>query len=108
MRSSLLGGVAVAALAFAGLAGSAEAADLAPPYKAPPAASNGFYFWGDGSWQEVNLPNVGLGFRNVVNVAGLPDAGPVLTHPVQVDGFGARAGFGYILSDPVWGSNTRL
>jgi hypothetical protein len=83
---------------------------VAPPYKAPSAivASNGFYFWGDGSWQEVNLPNVALGFRNVIPAGGLTDGGPVLSHPVQVDGFGVRAGFGYILPDPVWGSNTRI
>jgi hypothetical protein len=107
MRSALWGGVAVAAFAFAG---SAAAADLTPVYKAPPAAvaANGSYFWGDGSWQEVNLPNVGLGFRNVQAVAGLPDAGPLLSHPVQVDGFGVRTGFGYILPNPVWGSNTRV
>jgi hypothetical protein len=109
MRSLRLGGVAVAAFAFAGFGGSAEAADQAPSYKAPPAvASNGFYFWGDGSWQEVNLPNVGLGFRNVAAAVGLPDGGPLFSQPVRVDGYGVRAGFGYILSDPVWGSNTRI
>src|SRR5947208_12624547 len=82
MKTLFLGSVAALALAAMSPAGAADVR-LAPVYKAPPpaaVAANGFYFWADGSWQQVNLPNVGLSFHAVGPFApapAFPDRGPV-------------------------------
>jgi hypothetical protein len=102
-------------LAAVTVVGPATAADMATPvYKAPPPAvvSGGWYFSADGSWQDVRLPDVALGYRNVPAVGPTTDLGPLDSVRAHVDGFGVRGALGYILPRnsyaSAWGSNLRF
>jgi hypothetical protein len=109
-KNFIVGSVLIALVA----ANPARAFDLpAIGYRASPAtvSPSGFYIWADGSWQSVNLPAVGLGFRGV-NSAAPNDLGPVQPIGTRADGFGIRAAVGYFLPQGSyangWGSNARF
>jgi hypothetical protein len=101
-------------LAAVAIVAPATAADMTPVYKAPPPAvvSGGWYFSADGSWQDVRLPDVALGYRNVSAVGPTTDLGPLDSLRARVDGFGVRGALGYILPQnsyaSAWGSNLRI
>jgi hypothetical protein len=74
-----------------------------PVYKAPPtAATHGVYLWVDGSWEQVNLPDVALGLRNV-GLSAPQDNGAQHSLRQRLNGGGVRGGVGYNLP----GSNLR-
>jgi hypothetical protein len=102
-------------IVFSTVAGAAGAADMsAPAYKAPPptvVSGNGFYLSVDGAWRRVNLPNYGLGYRQLT--AGLTDAGAFDSSLRQrFDGYLVRGAVGYFLpgglSNTFFGADTRL
>lgn len=96
MKRLLFVGVALAAVYAVD---PANAADLptAPVYKSPAAMpiAGGFYGWVDGSWQQINLPSVGLGQQYLIT-ATRTDNGPVDVLRPQLDGAGIRGGLGYM------------
>jgi hypothetical protein len=74
-----------------------------PVYKAAPAAvaTQGAYAWIDGSWKQVNLPDVALGLRNVA--LGAPqDNGAQHSLRQRLNGGGVRGGIGYNLPGTYW------
>lgn len=109
MKKLLLG------MVFSALASAANAADVpVPVYKAAPApvvSASGWYASVDGAWQSLNLPDYGLGFRQV-NVAPFTDAGPFQTFRPRVDGSQIRGAVGYVLpsasSHTLFGADTRV
>jgi hypothetical protein len=94
-----------------GALGAANAADL-PVLKAPvPVVSaSGFYFWADGAYERVNLPNVSLGLKNTS--ATFTDAGFANSVSPSLNGWGVRGAVGYVFRNgslnPMFGSNVRF
>ena len=109
MKKLLLG------MVFSALASAAVAADVSVPvYKAPPAtfvSASGWYLSVDGAWRRVNLPDYGLGSRQVVFPFPSTDGGPMQSFRQQrFDGSLVRGAVGYFLpsSNTVFGANTRV
>jgi len=92
---------AIASLMVA-MAGQALSADM--PLKAPPVVTQtgDFYAWVGGSWQEMNLPEYGLGRRNLNPAFG--DAGVGQQFTPRLDGGGGAAAIGYAVPYGVFGS----
>jgi hypothetical protein len=107
MKKLLLGSVALVALAVLTAGAPAIAADMpmtAPVYKAPPPAVSvgGVYAWVDGFWDQVNLPNVGLGLKNVSLAPGFADNGVLHSLRQHLHGGGVRGGVGYNMPGTNW------
>lgn len=109
--------ILVASVAFAVLTiGPALAADLAPdmPIKAPRgaavASSNGFYLWADGSWQDIHLPAMSIGY--ISGPFGNPVNGQTDVVGARASGYGITGGTGYMFEhgtfSPLFGSNVRV
>jgi hypothetical protein len=100
-------------LVFSAFASAAIAADdpVQQDLPATVVAANGWYLSVDGSWQNVNLPGYGLGFRQVAS-GPFTDAGPFQTFSPHIDGFVARGTVGYFLpsetSNTLFGADTRV
>src|SRR6266487_4326697 len=109
MKRLLLGTV-ISALASAAIAADFPVA----VYKAPPAtvvSASGWYLSVDGAGQRVNLPDYGLGFRQIAPVGGpFTDAGPFQTFSQRFDGSQVRGAAGYSLppafSNTLFGANS--
>jgi hypothetical protein len=99
MRKLVVIGAALAALYGA----PALAADMLVKAPAAPVAQPGsFYAWADGSWQDINLPEYGLGRRNLDPASG--DLGVAQTFKPRVDGAGGAAAIGYVVPYGIFGS----
>jgi hypothetical protein len=106
-----------AVLILFGACNGASAADVTLPVKAPPRAAvgqyGGWYVWLDGSYQDIRLPSVGLGFK--VSNDGVPsfsDLGPRHQLDPEATGVGVRGAVGYVFPHGTmpafFGSNARL
>jgi hypothetical protein len=96
---------AILALGAAAATAPASAADMAPVYKAAPAAvvsPSGYYVWVDGMYDRVRLPSYALGLHNVITVGTFPDAGLVQSFDPSLNGGGVRGAIGYILPGSTW------
>lgn len=92
--------VQLATVAVIGFTSVASAADMAPVYKAAPAAvvsPSGYYVWVDGIYEHVRLPTYALGLHNITGVAPFSDIGPIQTFDPSLNGGGVRGAIGYIM-----------
>lgn len=103
------------AIGLSTLASAAVADDLPVLVsKAQPAtvvSASGWYLSVDGGWQNVGLPDYGLGFTKVTSPT-FPDAGPFQIFKPRLDGYMFRGTIGYYLpattSNTFFGGNTRV
>lgn len=77
----------------------ALAADI--PVKAPRTAAvssaNGFYFWLDGSYQNIHLPTYNLGFKTHPTGFGTTPSTPTDVYDPRATGWGIAGALGYVL-----------
>jgi hypothetical protein len=116
MKKFLLVTIAIVSLAAPD---AADAADIAPVYKAPPSAisaayDNGVYVWVDGSYQSIGLPTFDLGFKRVAGPPFPPvtNLGPVESYDPRATGYGIASAIGYIFPHgtfaSAFGSDVRI
>jgi hypothetical protein len=90
---------AVSAFAFVQIASAADMPVKAPVYKEPAGvvSAAGYYFWLDGMYEQVNLPNYGAGLQNALLNSPFTDTGSRQTFSPRLNGGGVRGALGYVV-----------